>query len=60
VVKGHFEAPQIRSVHDAARRWVRDHGHAVVAPPRGVYGYGTDPDTAGPDDLVSDVAVPFG
>jgi DNA-binding transcriptional MerR regulator len=60
VVKGHFEVPQILSVYDAVRRWVRDHGHIVVAPPREVYGYPVDPDTAGPDDVVCDVAVPYG
>jgi DNA-binding transcriptional MerR regulator len=59
VAKGHFEVPQILSVYDAAGRWVRDHGHAVVAPPREVYGYETEPDSAGPDDPVCDVAVPF-
>ncbi len=59
VVKGHFEPPQILSVYDGVRRWVREHGHAVVGPAREVYGYGTDPDTAGPDDPICDVAVPF-
>ena len=59
VIKGHFEPPQIFSVYDAARRWVRDHGHTVVAPPREVYGYGTDPGAARPDDLICDVALPF-
>jgi DNA-binding transcriptional MerR regulator len=59
VIKGHFEPPLILSVYDAARRWVRDHGHTVVAPPREVYGYRTSPDTAGPEELVCDVALPF-
>jgi DNA-binding transcriptional MerR regulator len=59
VVKGHFEPPQILSVYDAARRWVRENGHTVVAPPREVYSHGTDPDTAGPEDLICDVALPF-
>ena len=59
VVKGHFEPPQILSVYDTVGRWVRDHGHTAVAPPREVYGYVADPGTAGPEDLVCDVAVPF-
>jgi DNA-binding transcriptional MerR regulator len=59
VVKGHFEAPQILSVYDTARRWVRDHGHTVTAAPREVYCYGTDSQTAAPTDPVCDVAVPF-
>jgi len=59
VARGHFEMPLILSVYDAAGRWVRDHGHTAVAPPREVYGYATDPATAAPDDLVCDVALPF-
>jgi DNA-binding transcriptional MerR regulator len=59
VIKGHFESPQILSVYDAVRRWARDHGHAVAAPPREVYGYGADLDAAAPGDLVCDVALPF-
>ncbi len=59
VVKGHFELPRILSLYDAVRRWVRDHGHAVTAPPREVYGYCTTPDPAGSGDLVCDVALPF-
>jgi DNA-binding transcriptional MerR regulator len=59
VIKGHFEPPQILSIYDAVRRWVRDHGHTVVAPPREVYGYGADLDAAGPGDPVCDVALPF-
>lgn len=60
MIKGHFEPPQILSVYDAGRRWVRDHGHTVVAPPREVYRYSAVPDAAAPGDLVCDVAVPFG
>lgn len=60
VIKGHFELPQILSVYDAVRRWVRERGHTVVAPPREVYRYGTVPDAAAPGDLVCDVALPFG
>lgn len=52
VVKGHFEPPQILTIYDAVRRWVRDHGHIAAAPPREVYGYPTG-------DLVCDVALPF-
>jgi DNA-binding transcriptional MerR regulator len=59
VIKGHFEPPQILSVYDTVRRWVRDNGHAIVAPPREVYRYDVDPETAGPHDLVCDVALPF-
>ena len=59
VIRGHFEPPQILSIYDAARRWVRDHGRVVAAPPREVYGYPADPDHGGPDDLVCDVAVPY-
>jgi DNA-binding transcriptional MerR regulator len=59
VVKGHFEPPQILSIYDAVRRWVHDHGHTVVAPPREVYGYPTTPDAATAGDLVCDVALPF-
>ncbi|MEV4639767.1 MerR family DNA-binding transcriptional regulator [Actinoplanes sp. NPDC049548] len=59
VVKGHFEPPQILSIYDAVRRWVRDHGYTAVASPREVYGYAADPDAAAPGDLVCDVALPF-
>ena len=59
VIKGHFEPPQILSIYDTVRRWVRDHGHTLVAPPREVYGYDIDPEVAGPDDFVCDVALPF-
>ncbi|GAA3451049.1 MerR family transcriptional regulator [Dactylosporangium matsuzakiense] len=60
VTKGHFEPPQILSVYDAVRRWVREHGYTAVAPPREVYGYGSVIDAAAPGDLVCDVALPFG
>jgi DNA-binding transcriptional MerR regulator len=59
VIKGHFEPPQILSIYDAVRRWVHDHRHTAVAPPREVYGYPADPDAAAPGDLVCDVALPF-
>ena len=59
VIKGHFEPPQILSIYDAVRRWVHDHGHTVVAPPREVYGYPAAPEAAAPGDLVCDVALPF-
>ncbi len=59
VIKGHFEPPQILSVYDAVRRWVREHGHTVVASPREVYPYSTILDTAESGDLVCDVALPF-
>ena len=59
VVRGHFEAPQILSVYDAARRWVRERGLLVAAPPREVYAYPADPGHGAPDDLVCDVAVPY-
>jgi DNA-binding transcriptional MerR regulator len=59
VVRGHFEPPRILSIYDTVRRWVREHGHTVAAPPREVYAYGTAPSTATPTDLVCDVALPF-
>jgi hypothetical protein len=59
VIRGHFEPPQILSIYDAARRWVREQGRVVTAPPREVYGYPADPDHGTPDDLVCDVAVPY-
>lgn len=59
VVRGHFEPPQILSVYDAVRRWVRDRGLAVAGPPREVYGYPADPARGAPHDLVCDVAVPY-
>jgi DNA-binding transcriptional MerR regulator len=59
VVKGHFEPPQILSVYDAVRRWVHDHGHTIVAPPREVYGHPVTPEAAAPGDVVCDVALPF-
>ncbi len=59
VIRGHLEPPRIFSVYDAVRRWVRDNGHTVTAPPREVYGYGTAPEAAGSGDLVCDVALPF-
>lgn len=59
VIRGHFEPPQILSIYDAARRWVRVRGLLVTAPPREVYGYPADLDHGAPDDLVCDVAVPY-
>ena len=59
VIRGHFEPPLILSVYDAARRWVREHGLVVSAPPREVYAYPADPDHGDPDDVVCDVAVPY-
>jgi DNA-binding transcriptional MerR regulator len=59
VIRGHFEAPQILSVYDAARRWVRDRGKVVAAPPREVYRYPADLDRGAPDDVMCDVAVPY-
>jgi hypothetical protein len=59
VVRGHFEAPQILSVYDAARRWVRERGLLVTAPPREVYRYPADLDHGAPDDVMCDVAVPY-
>jgi DNA-binding transcriptional MerR regulator len=59
VVKGHFEPPQILSVYDAVRRWIRDRGRALAASPREVYAYAVDLDAADPSDLVCDVAIPF-
>ncbi|GAA3342071.1 MerR family transcriptional regulator [Amorphoplanes nipponensis] len=59
VIRGHFEAPQILSVYDAARRWVRARGMTVAAPPREVYAYPADLDHGAPDDLMCDVAVPY-
>lgn len=59
VIRGHFEAPQILSVYDAARRWVRERGLLVAAPPREVYAYPADLEHGAPDDLVCDVAVPY-
>ena len=59
VIRGHFEAPQILSIYDAARGWVRDRGLLVAAPPREVYCYPADLDQGEADDLVCDVAVPY-
>ena len=59
VIRGHFEAPQIMSVYDAAHRWVRAHGYVETAPAREVYGYPADLDTGRPDDLVCDIAIPY-
>jgi DNA-binding transcriptional MerR regulator len=59
VIRGLFEPPQILSVYDAARRWVRDHGLLVAAPPREVYAYPADPYHGAPGDVVCDVAVPY-
>jgi DNA-binding transcriptional MerR regulator len=59
VAKGHFEPPRILSIYDTVRRWVRERGHTVAAPPREVYTYGAVLETAGPGDLVCDVALPF-
>ncbi len=60
VIRGHFEPPQIMSVYDAARRWVRERGLLVTAPPREVYSYPADLDHGAPGDLMCDVAVPYG
>ena len=59
VIRGHFEAPQILSIYDAARRWIRDRGLLVAAPPREVYRYPADLDHGAPGDLMCDVAVPY-
>jgi DNA-binding transcriptional MerR regulator len=59
VIRGHFEPPQIMSVYDAARRWVRARGLLVCAPPREVYAYPADLDHGDPDDVMCDVAVPY-
>lgn len=59
VVKGHFEAPLIMSVYDAVHRWIRSRGRRETGPSREVYGYAADPDSAAPDDVVCDVAVPY-
>jgi hypothetical protein len=59
VIRGHFEAPQILSIYDAARRWIRDRGLRVAAPPREVYRYPADLDHGAPGDLMCDVAVPY-
>jgi DNA-binding transcriptional MerR regulator len=59
VVRGHFETPQILSVYDAVRRWVRERGLLVTAPPREIYGYPADLDHGSPDDVMCDVAVPY-
>jgi hypothetical protein len=58
--KGHVESPQILSVYDTVHRWIRSRGLREVGPPREVYRYAADPDAAGPEDLVCDVAIPFG
>jgi DNA-binding transcriptional MerR regulator len=59
VLKGHFELPQIYSVYDAVHRWVRARGLRETGPSREVYGYPVDPDTAEPDQVVCDVAIPY-
>jgi DNA-binding transcriptional MerR regulator len=59
VVKGHFEAPRIMSVYDAVHRWIRARGLRQAGPSREVYGYPADPDSAGPQEVVCDVAVPY-
>ncbi|MGW4947895.1 MerR family transcriptional regulator [Actinoplanes sp. NPDC004185] len=59
VIRGHFEPPLIMSVYDAARRWVRERGLLVTAPPREVYAYPADLDHGAPDDVMCDVAVPY-
>ena len=58
-MKGHFEPPQIMSVYDAVYRWVRTRGLRASAPAREVYRYPVDPDTAAPDQVVCDIAVPY-
>jgi DNA-binding transcriptional MerR regulator len=60
VIRGHFEPPQILSVYDAARSWVRRRGLVVTGPPREVYAYPADLDDGDATDLVCDVAVPYG
>jgi DNA-binding transcriptional MerR regulator len=59
VVKGHFEPPQIMSVYDAVYRWIRSRGLRRAGASREVYGYAADPDSAPPDEVVCDVAVPY-
>jgi DNA-binding transcriptional MerR regulator len=59
VLKGHFELPQIMSVYDAVHRWVRARGLRATGSPREVYTYPVDPDTAAPDQVVCDVAIPY-
>jgi DNA-binding transcriptional MerR regulator/effector-binding domain-containing protein len=59
VIRGHFEAPQILSVYDAVRSWVRERGLVVTGPSREVYAYPADLDHGDPEELVCDVAVPY-
>jgi DNA-binding transcriptional MerR regulator len=59
VVRGHFEPPQILSVYDAVHRWISARGLRQAGPSREVYGYAVDADTAAPDEVVCDVAVPY-
>jgi DNA-binding transcriptional MerR regulator len=52
VPPGHFEPPQILTVYDAVRAWVRTAGHRPAGPPREVYG-------ADSTDVACDVALPY-
>jgi hypothetical protein len=54
VPPGHFEPPQILSVYDAVRAWVRTTGRRVAGAPREVYGYGE-----GTAEAVCEVALPY-
>lgn len=53
VPPGHFEPPQILSVFDAVRSWVRATGHRAAGPPREVYRLDADADG------VCEVALPY-
>jgi DNA-binding transcriptional MerR regulator len=52
-----FEVPQILSVYDAVEHWITTQGLVRAGPPREVYR--TEPDAAGPGDVVCEVAFPI-
>lgn len=52
-----FRYPAILSAYDEVYEWLTHHGYTPTLAPREIYL--TDPATAGPDDDICDIAVPF-
>ncbi len=58
ISKSQVEFPQILGAYEQVEQWIRSNGHTLTGAPRETYF--NDFLAAGPDDLVCDVAWPFG
>jgi effector-binding domain-containing protein len=57
ITRTQYEYPAILGIYDEVYGWLTHHGYTPSMPPREILL--DDPETAGPDDHVCDVAVPF-